>query len=202
MSDQIELPQLVVKTGKSEFRLRCHAAAWAHPYGGSVQVYRRHSEDCPGLLLLSATGPDTSCKSVRATLYEPGIDAEFVLHGPEETTRIVKARTSFGGKTVSYSAAIAKLAQGVIHLVALAQIPGLMPNMSDDHLWTELSSQRYTTPLLRPWTAWLKDEMARIGSIVMAKGCGADVGVLTTSPEELDDLVSKGVRERHLALSV
>ena len=74
--------------------------------------------------------------------------------------------------------------------------------LRNDHLWTELSSQRYTTPLLHSWTAWLKDEMARIGSIVVAKGYGADVGVLTTSPEELDDLISKGVRERHLAICV
>ena len=29
MSEEVELPPLVVKTAKSEFRLRCHAAAWS-----------------------------------------------------------------------------------------------------------------------------------------------------------------------------
>ena len=29
MSDEVELPSLIVKTDKSEFRLRCHAAAWS-----------------------------------------------------------------------------------------------------------------------------------------------------------------------------
>ena len=66
MSDEVELPSLIMKTAKSQFRLRCHAAAWSKVYGGSVQVRRRYSQDYPGLLLLSATGPDTAAKAVRA----------------------------------------------------------------------------------------------------------------------------------------
>ena len=91
MCEEIELPSLVVTTGKSEFRLRCHAAAWAAEYGGSVKIHRRHSEDFPGLLLLSATGPDTAAKAVRATLYQPDVAAEFMLHLGDETERIVRA---------------------------------------------------------------------------------------------------------------
>ena len=79
MSEEVELPPLVVKTGKSEFRLRCHAAAWAAEYGGTVKIHRRYSRDYPGLLLLSATGPDTAAKAVRATLYQPDVEAEFAL---------------------------------------------------------------------------------------------------------------------------
>ena len=139
MCDEIELPPLVVRTGKSQFRLRCHAAAWADEYGGSVRIHRRHSRDYPGLLLLSATGPDTAAKAVRATLYQPDVQAEFVLHFVGNTERLVRAHGNFNGKPAGYTAAIARLAPGVVHLVALAQIPGLMPNLSDDHLWTELS---------------------------------------------------------------
>ena len=113
-----------------------------------MKVQRRHSRDYPGLLLLSATGPDTAAKSVRATLYQPDIEAEFVLDWRHDVSPMVRARLTFDGKPVSYGAAVAKLAPGVIHLVALAKIPGLMPNMSDDHLWTELSGPRYTTPLV------------------------------------------------------
>jgi len=32
MAEEIELPPLVMKTAKSEFRLRCHAAAWSGEY--------------------------------------------------------------------------------------------------------------------------------------------------------------------------
>ena len=56
-----------------------------------MKVHRRHSRDYPGLLLLSATGPDTAMKSVRASLYQPGIEAEFVFDG-DSTQRMLKAR--------------------------------------------------------------------------------------------------------------
>ncbi len=199
MSDEVELPPLVIKTDKSQFRLRCHAAAWADEYGGKVTIHRRHSRDFPGLLLLSATGPDTAVKSARATLYQPDVAAEFILDG-DNSQQMVKARATFDGKPVSYHAAVMKLAPGVIHLVALANIPGLMPDMSDDHLWAELSSPRYTTPLLRGWIPWLKDAMVEGDGIVVAQGLSSAVGVLKTEPDELDDLVASGVKKGHLRM--
>ena len=199
MSEEIELPALVMKTTKSEFRLRCHAAAWSSEYGGRMKLRRRYGHDCPGLLLLSATGPDTAIKSVRATLYQPDIEAEFVLEGPS-MERMLKARIGLDGKPVTYTAAVTKLAPGVIHLVAVAKIPGLMPNMSDDHLWAELTGPRYTTPLLRSWMPRLKETMVNGGGIVAASGFNATVGVLKTEPEALDEIISRGVRERALAM--
>jgi len=199
VSDEVVLPPLVMKTAKSEFRLRCHAAAWASEYGGRMKLRRRHGQDYPGLLVLSATGPDTSVKSVRATLYQPDVEAEFVLES-ETTARMLKARLASDGKPVTYTAAVTKLAPGVIHLVALAKIPGLMPDMSDDHLWAELTGPRYTTPLLRAWIPWLKSAMSDGGGIVVANGFAATVGVLKTEPEALDELVSQGVREQFLTM--
>jgi hypothetical protein len=199
VSDEVELPSLIMKTAKSGFRLRCHAAAWSGEYGGSIQVSRRHSQNFPGLLLLSATGPDTAAKAVRAALYQPDIPAQFILGG-DNAEQMTKARTAFDGKAVSYSAAVAKLAPGVVHLVALARLPGLMPDMSDDHLWTELSGPRYTTPLLRSWIPWLKQAMTEGGGIVVAGGMASTVGVLNTEPGDLDTLVMQGVKEGHLSL--
>ena len=199
MAEEIELPPLVMKTAKSEFRLRCHAAAWSSEYGGKMKLRRRYGHECPGLLLLSATGPDTAVKSVRATLYQPDVEAEFLLE-MDNTERMLKARSTYDGKPMTYSAAVTKLAPGVIHLVALAKIPGLMPNMSDDHLWAELTGARYTTPLLRAWIPWLKATMAQGGGIVVANGFSSAVGVLKTEPDELDALVTLGVKEGFLNL--
>jgi hypothetical protein len=199
MAEEIELPPLVVKTAKSEFRLRCHAIAWSEEYGGRMKSRRRYGQERPGLLLLSATGPDTAVKSVRATLYQPDIEAEFVLE-TETIERMIKARIGVDGKPVTYTAAVTKLAPGVIHMVALAKIPGLMPNMSDDHLWAELTGPRYTTPLLRSWIPWIKETMTGNGGIVVANGFAATVGVLKTEPEALDEIVSQGVREHALTM--
>jgi hypothetical protein len=198
MADETELPILVMKTTKSEFRLRCHAVAWAKEYGGKLKLQRRYGRECPGLLLLSATGPDTAIKSVRATLYQPDVDAEFLLESSTTTERIVKAKFTPNGIPVSYKAAVARLAPGIIHLVGVAKIPGLMPTMSDDHLWAELTGPRYTTPLLRAWIPWLKQTMTQGGGIVLANGFASSVGVLKTEPEELDALVTLGVKEGYV----
>lgn len=200
MVDEIELPQLTVKTDKSHFRLRGHALAWAGEYGGKVTIHRRHSREFPGLLLLSATGADTAVKAVRATLYQPDVAAEILLDGSELSQQMIKARAVYDGKPVCYRAALSKLASGVIHLVALAAIPGLMPNTSDDHLWSELTGPRYTTPLIRSWIPWLKQEMVESGNIVMGSGISATVGVLRTEPDELDELVASGVKRGHLRM--
>jgi hypothetical protein len=198
MTEDIALPECVVKTTKSQFRLRCHAVSWAKQYGGRTRMYRRCGMECPGLLMLSVTGPDTAVKSIRATLYEPDIDAEFLLEQDDALQQLVKARLLFDGKLVVYSTATAKLAPGVIHMVALAKIPGLMPNMSDDHLWGELTGPQYTTPLLRSWIPWLKQAMATDERIVVGDGLASSVGVLKIEPDELDALVSLGIKDGHL----
>ena len=162
--------------------------------GGPLSAAHRH------LLLLSATGPDTAVKSVRATMYQPEVEAEFVLERADTTERMLRARITFDGKPVVYTAAVAKLAHGVIHLVALSKIPGIMPNMSDDHLWAELTGPRYTTPLLRSWIPWLKGVMVKGGGIVVTDGFASTVGVLRSEPDELDALVTLGVQEGHLQM--
>jgi hypothetical protein len=90
----------------------------------------------------------------------------------------------------------------VIHLVALAKIPGLLPDMSDDHLWAELTGPRYTTPLLCAWIPWLNRAMSDGGGIVVANGFAATVGVLKAGPDGLDELVSRGARQRHLTMHI
>ena len=152
---------------------------------------RRYSRDHPGLLLLNATGPDTAVKAVRAALYQPDVQTGFELENGNAIQGMLKAKLAFDGKPVCYHAAVARLALGVIHLVALAKLPGLMPNMSDDHLWTELTGPRYTTPILRPWIPWLKQAMTGGGSIVLAEGLESNVGVLKAEADELDALVSR-----------
>jgi hypothetical protein len=189
----------LAKTGHASFRLRCHAAAWAANYSAG-----RYDE--PGLLLLSATGPDTAVKATRAILHVPEIAAEFLVEHPDNGKTRRLSRVHLLGKPIGYTVSVARLAPGAIHLVALAKLPGLMPELSDEALWAELSGQRYTTPLLREWTPWLKAELLHSGGIVQAgsldQATGSKPGVLTVLPEKLDELVSAGVRRKELMLDV
>src|SRR5208283_547873 len=143
----LTLPTLLAASNKSKFRLRVLAAAWSSECGGAV---RSHATERDGLLVLSAAGPDTAVKAIRALLYQPDLECEFMLESDEGTTRL--ARATFDGAPVKYDAKVAKLAPGAVHIVALAKVPGLMPRLDDDCLWAELNGPQYTTPLLRPWT--------------------------------------------------
>ena len=101
MAEEIELPPLVVKTAKSEFRLRCHAAAWAGEYGGKMKLQRRHGRDYPGLLLLSATGPGHG-RQVGAGNPVPARRRSRVRAGTATAIeRMLKARITFDGKPVT-----------------------------------------------------------------------------------------------------
>jgi hypothetical protein len=187
----LSLPTLLATTGNSSFRLRCHAAAWCDGYSGT-QAFQ------PGLLLLSATGSDTAAKAVRAVLHVSEIEAEFRLERGERIERM--ARAHYDGKPTGYTASLARLAPGAIHIVALAKLPGLIPDLSDDRLWAELCGERYTTPLLRAWTPWIRQRLIAAGGIVPAQGYAAKAGVLRATPEEIDDLASSGVRQGHLEM--
>ncbi len=193
--DDVHLPSLLVASSKSQFRLRCVAAAWSSECGGAV---RRYTSERDGLLLLSAVGPDTATKAVRALLYASDLDCEFTLELNGTAERLVRAQ--YDGKTVSYDAKVARLAPGAIHIVALARVPGLLPCLDDQHLFAELNSPRYSTPLLRPWVGWLKRRMIEDGRIVMAESHNASAGILAVKPEELDELVSEGVRSGYLRM--
>jgi hypothetical protein len=75
-----------------------------------------------------------------------------------------------------------------------------MPDISDDQLWIELTGPRYTTPLLRSWVPWLKEVMSQGGGISIGNGFASSAGVLRTEPDELDALVTLGVKEGQLHL--
>jgi hypothetical protein len=127
------------------------------------------------------------------------LPAEFTVKLVEGGTASL-VRASLNGKNTGYAVGLAKLAPGVIHLVAIAGIPGLMPNMTDAHLWQELSSPRFTTPLIRRWVPRLREVLVENNGIVMADGFQTNAGVLAVDDETLDEIVSQGVRDEELAM--
>ena len=193
----IELPRMTFTTAGSDFRLRVHAAAWHYSYGRSRRG-RRQRGNLDGLLLLSATGPDTAIKAIRATLLCPEVEATIRLFRPEANVEMAKA--VFNQKPVGYEVRVARLTKGAVHLVAVAKVPGLMPNDSDDHLWAELTGTRYTTPLLRCWVPTIRQQLLRQNMLVKADGHNAVVSILRVEPDQLDKIIVAGVHKRKLEL--
>jgi len=86
------------------------------------------------------------------------------------------------------------------HFLAVAKTPGLMPVLSESAVWTELRSERFTTPLLRGWVPWLMQELEDKEQIVRLHCFGCDAGLLTADTEFLDKLVEDGITNCNISI--
>ena len=182
--------RLKAKTKDSAFTVRCESIAWRNFQGyGST----------PALLTLSVVGTDTAIKAIRAMLWEPPCSVDFYLSRPDEdgdgwtTTRFEKHRN--GGRSfLGYECRTARLDNHCVHLVAKAKLDGLLADVSDTALWAELNSDRYTTPLIRPWVPAIRARLLKEELLVEGSGHNTNAGVLLADSDSLDVVVSEGVR--------
>ncbi len=75
-----------------------------------------------------------------------------------------------------------------------------MPVVTDETVWQLLHGDRFTTPILREWMPWLRQEMRNRGHIVPLNQSGCQAGLALAKHETLDELVSEGLRKKHLAI--
>lgn len=93
-----------------------------------------------------------------------------------------------------YDAHRLKLGYNYAQVVLLSKRPGLLPSVTDNGLWLALKGEQYTTPLLRSWVPWIREELTRRNLLRRLWGVGCEAGVLVASDKELDEVVSDGVK--------
>jgi hypothetical protein len=86
------------------------------------------------------------------------------------------------------------------HLVVMTKLRGFMPCVGEESLWRELTSPRYTTPVLRQWCPYLLQRFRERKMIVDAVSWGCQPGCLTATQEELDDVVRAGLAQGKIAI--
>ncbi|MFO0803419.1 MAG: hypothetical protein U0791_09900 [Gemmataceae bacterium] len=149
------------------------------------------------LLLLSVIGPETSVKAVTAALHSSEKDQqriEYSVHAGEvQSSHTSKSPTG-------YQVHRAKLCYDLWHVLLLSRRPGFLPVRSDNALWQHFRSDQFSTPLLREWIPWLRNELVRHGKLIALTRTGCEAAVLETDSELLDELVSQGLRSRRLWL--
>ena len=167
----------------SRFTLRCDAIGI-------------HKEE---ILLLSVIGPETSVKAMTAGLRSSGRDQKRV-----EYSAHVGAVNAGGLRRCDdgYRIYRSKLNYGLWHVLCLAQREGFMPVLTDEALWQHLQSDKFTTPLLREWTPWLKQRMKDREVVVELTQSGCQAGLVLADDAILDEIVSAGIKEGHMAISV
>ena len=168
--------RLTCVSNDSRFTLRCDSIAWI----------RTRENRHPCILTLSAAGPVTAVKAVRALFTQSSIKAGFYVQGVE------RYRTELC-RNGAYKSSIAVLEHGIAHLVVRTMMPGLLSDNSDDALWAELNSDRFTTPLLWGWMPYIRKQLISKKLLVASSGFCNEVMMLKADTANIDEIVSQGI---------
>jgi hypothetical protein len=150
---------------------------------------------------LSVVGPQSSLKALRAclcsnvaTTFYPSQNMPWRSDGRE--ARWCRP-ASMSRQPMGYEVRIHRLGYDSWHLLALSREPGFMPVLSEPSFNKALRSPQYTTPFLREWLPWLADELADDDNprLRLLDGFQTQAALLTATTPDLDELVSRGLRE-------
>jgi hypothetical protein len=87
-----------------------------------------------------------------------------------------------------------KLGYGLAHALFVTKTPGFMLVMSEESLWRELKSDRFTTPLLREWMPYLDTQLRENNRLEDAHCYDCHCGILSVTTAKLDEIVLDGLK--------
>jgi hypothetical protein len=180
-----------VQTKESAFRPQCDMLASYANYLEAVSV----------------VGSQTTVKALRACLCS-NISATFfpantmpwcrrTAECPEGRESCYYRPASLVRQPMGYEVWIHRLGYDSWHLLALSREPGFMPALSEPAFNKALRAPQYTTPFLREWLPWMAEELARCldPKLRLLDGFQTQAALLTATTPDLDELVSRGLRE-------
>jgi len=144
------------------------------------------------LRLVSCAGSGVAIRAMAAALRS------------KETVLFQAPRIFLGSVTAAskYRFRYAKLALDSWHLLAVEDNPRFLLELTDNSLWALLSSDEFTTPLLRSWVPWIRsiltDQTRFMRRILNYHNCNP--WLCNAADTALDQIVSIGVKEGHLKL--
>ena len=89
---------------------------------------------------------------------------------------------------------------GMCHVLFISHMEGFMPVVDDTAIWSELKSDRYTTPILREWMPYIKEQLEGRGLLKMCWQYRSQCATITATTEHLDDIVSTGLKSRRIEI--
>jgi hypothetical protein len=151
------------------------------------------------LKLVSLVAPTQQVKAVRALLNGQGYVTARV--GGLDAAEPSFSCSHVNAGTKGYSFYAHRISYGLCHAIAVTRSPGFLPVADAETLWQELSSARYTTPLLRAWVPYLAQQLRLSGRLADCQTYRCQCGVLAVTSQDLDDVVSQGVRSGSLRIA-
>lgn len=160
------------------------------------------------LLLLSIVADGMRVKAVRALLHTNTRQTSIDINCDEKFTRTGfdhgASVNGYGIQIASegYETTILRMPFGECHAIFRAREPDFMAVLDDEALWNLFREDRHTTPILREWVPWIREELARRQLLIHCWCHRATSAILSATVDQLDDVVSKGVREGHIRIPV
>jgi len=150
-------------------------------------------------MFISCVGSDTAIKGIEALLrLKPDESGTLQLFGDGTTTWKVGVCTR--DPAFAYDIQTARISKTLTHLVATTTRRGFMPSFTNRALWNCLSSDEYTTPVLRTWMKTLAEEFLRKKLLIHCQSYQCSGVFLDLSPRVLDATVCELVRLKKLML--
>lgn len=151
------------------------------------------------LLFVSMIADSGIIKGMRGSL-STNKNVTISYNGPELTDGNRKSRSYF---TISklecgYRDDSHRIGYGMVHAFFFTRLDGILLNCDDDHLWAHLRDDRYTTPIVRDWMPWIRQEMVRKNYLRQAVCFGCNVARVVMTPAQLDEIVAEGVKTSQL----
>jgi hypothetical protein len=103
-------------------------------------------------------------------------------------------------KGTKYTCEIHRLGLGSCHALFICRRKGFLLDGSDQALWNELKDSRFTTPLLRGWLPYLKQELEARGLLQSCYVFDCDCKMLTTGTKDLDEIVEQGLQSGEISI--
>ena len=151
-------------------------------------VQLAYSDAWSRIHLLSVVGPQSAIKALSALLSAKA-NYGFKFTTGDDSGNVFKLPD--GGM---YGKKYHRLAFNKIHALYWDKSDDFMPDYNEEALWRRLSGPRFTTPMLREWMPYVRQEMEDSGLVSRMKCFQCDAAALQTYDDSgLDSIVSAGL---------
>jgi hypothetical protein len=156
------------------------------------------------LRFVSVVGDAALIKGLKGALNSHNMRAEFAIadfpEGAEVPTKLIATPTFQRTTELGYHDDITRLAYNQCHGMFWSKEPAFMLAAGDDHLWRELKSKKYTTPLLRDWLPWVRDQLIARNLLTYMTNYRCQCGAIRVTSDDLDRVVSDGLKSGNLTI--
>lgn len=137
-------------------------------------------------------------KALRACLAEPSADYKLSL---AERVSPFDWNQRLVRDPDGYASTSAQLGYGLHHMVLVSRKRGFMAVLSEQSVWLELLTERFSTPIVRAWSKYLYDHLLANWSLLERPSAfGCQPGILKADDESLDKIVAAGLRSGKLSI--